>query len=119
MRISDWSSAVCPSDLGTKAGCLEKVLGGHGGLNNITFGHRRAIPDMREEIATKQRASRFLVEHLSFPTVGHVRRGNETDTLAAEFENLLLGKRPRWAIGEIIDRNVAPERTVHNLRFGC
>src|SRR3546814_19126663 len=91
MRISDWSSDVCSSDLRVVVKTVDERLQGFSKLvgerlTDSTTKSQAALADLRERLAVIDKAQQNLTE-LSTPVVG--------------LQDILANKQARGAFGEI------------------
>src|SRR3546814_17043096 len=105
MRISDWSSDVCSSDLRVVVKTVDERLQGFSKLvgerlTDSTTKSQAALADLRERLAVIDKAQQNLTE-LSTQVVG--------------LQDILANKQARGAFGEIqlrdlVEANLPPDR---------
>lgn len=78
---------------------MKRFLRRHRGLYDVFMGQWFSVTNMSEEIAAEERLGRLFIEDLRFPSVGNMRRGNDTNAFAAEVKHLILRQRSRRPVG--------------------
>jgi len=86
------------------------------GPDNITVSKRRSVPGMSEQITTEKGLGRLLENNPRFPVVRNVWRIDVSNLLAAEINDLAVGKLARRSIAQVIERDHTADGTVCDFR---
>ena len=97
---------------------VEHLLGLDRRPDDVVAQQRRR-PDLGEHVAAEQGSRRLLEQHLGLPAVGHVRRRDLAQPLAADVQHLAVLQRTRRPVAHVVERQVAAEGAEHDLGLRC
>src|SRR5579872_4050652 len=79
-------------------------------------GERLGLSPLVEQVGAEQSAAGLFIKNARIPAVGHVRCGDEAETIAAGFEQFITPKSARRADREVVEVHLGPDQT--GDRFG-
>jgi hypothetical protein len=102
-----------------QAGGREHVLGKQGRADQLAADQSLALAHRSKQVATQQSAGGVIVVNARVPGVRDVRCGEVAEPMGADIDHVPAVERPRRAVGEIINIDLATDPPMCDLGGGA